>query len=48
MRQVLEGMQTMRTPGNNMARLLMCIEVGKQSDIHYPKNERLVLTHFIR
>lgn len=47
-RKDLEGMQTMRTLGNNMAWLLKCIEAGKQSGIHYPQNERIVLTHFIR
>ena len=47
-RQDLEGMQTMRTLGNNMAWLLKCIELGKKHGIMYPENEPVVLTHFIR
>ena len=43
-----EGMQTMRTLGNNMAWLLKCIEAGKNSGVQLPKNEPIVLTNFIR
>lgn len=43
-----EGMQTMRTLGNNMAWLLKCIEEGKEKGIELPKNEDIVSTNFIR
>lgn len=43
-----EGMQTMRTLGNNMAWLLKCIETGRQNDIPYPKREPGIRTNFIR
>lgn len=35
-----EGMQTMRTLGNNMAWLLKCIESGKKLGIKEPENEK--------
>lgn len=43
-----EGMQTMRTLGNNMAWLLKCIDVAKKNGVEYPKNEKAVKTNFIR
>lgn len=43
-----EGMQTMRTLGNNMAWLLKCIEAGKEAGIEQPKNELIISTNFIR
>lgn len=43
-----EGMQTMRTLGNNMAWLLKCIEAGKKSGIKEPENEKIVQTNFIK
>lgn len=43
-----EGMQTMRTLGNNMAWLLKSIEVGKKSGVEPPENEKIVSTNFIR
>lgn len=43
-----EGMQTMRTLGNNMAWLLKCIEEGKKAGIDFPKNEDIISTNFIR
>ena len=43
-----EGMQTMRTLGNNMAWLLKSIEAGKNAGIEYPKNEDIISTNFIR
>lgn len=43
-----EGMQTMRTLGNNMAWLLKCIEAGKNAGITYPKREPALKTNFIR
>lgn len=47
-KQDLEGLQTMRTLGNNMAWLLKCIELGKQNDIKMPMSEEKILTNFIR
>ena len=43
-----EGMQTMRTLGNNMAWLLKCIEAGKKSGIKEPENEKIIQTNFIK
>lgn len=43
-----EGMQTMRTLGNNMAWLLKCIDVAKKNGVEYPENEKAVKTNFIR
>ena len=47
-RQDLEGMQTMRTLGMNMAWLLKCIEAGKNAGISAPQYEQKVGTNFIR
>lgn len=47
-RQDLEGLQTMRTLGNNMAWLLKCIEAGKKAGIDFPEREPAVKTNFIR
>ena len=47
-RQDLEGMQTMRTLGKNMAWLLKCIEAGKAAGIAKPERETKVATNFIR
>ncbi len=44
----LEGMQTMRTLGNNMAWLLKSIEAGKASGVALPEIEETVYTNFIR
>ncbi len=43
-----EGLQTMRTLGNNMAWLLKCIEAGKKAGIKEPENEKIIKTNFIR
>lgn len=43
-----EGLQTMRTLGNNMAWLLKCIEAGKREGITFPEREPAVKTNFIR
>ena len=45
--QDVEGIQTMRVLGNNMAWLLKCIEAGKAVGIE-PQKEKKVLTNFIR
>ena len=47
-RQDLEGMQTCRTLGRNMAWLLKCIQAGKEAGIQYPVREPRVATNFIR
>lgn len=47
-KQDLEGMQTMRTLGRNMAWLLKCIEAGKRSGIKLPEREPRAVTNFIR
>lgn len=44
----LEGMQTMRTLGSNMAWLLKCIESGKKEGITFPEREPAVKTNYIR
>lgn len=47
-RRDLEGMQTMRVLGNNMAWLLKCIEAGKQNGVTLPEREDRVWTNFIQ
>lgn len=46
--QDLEGMQTMRTLGNNMAWLLKCIDAGKKAGIELPEKETPIKTNYIR
>ena len=46
--QDLEGMQTMRTLGRNMAWLLKSIAAGKKAGVALPENEERVWTNFIR
>lgn len=46
--QDLEGLQTMRNLGRNMAWILKCIEVGKQNGIEPKSPEERIYTHFIR
>ncbi len=47
-KQDLEGLQTMRTIGRNMAWLLKSIQAGKEAGISLPKQEKRVVTNFIR
>ena len=47
-RQDLEGMQTMRLLGRNMAWMLKCIEAGKAAGVQLPKQEIREKTNFIR
>lgn len=47
-RQDAEGLQTMRTLGENMAWLLKCIACGRQNGINRPDYEPRVRTHFIQ
>lgn len=42
-----EGLQTMRTLGENMAWLLKCIEAGKAAGVPAPKYEKHIQTNFI-
>ncbi|OFW61531.1 MAG: NADPH-dependent FMN reductase [Actinobacteria bacterium RBG_16_64_13] len=46
-KQDLEGMQTMRTLGRNMAWLLKCIDAAKGT-VPYPEKEPWAMTNFIR
>ncbi|HWS30207.1 MAG TPA: flavodoxin family protein [Clostridia bacterium] len=43
-----EGLQTMRTLGENMAWLLKCIEAGKKNGVPLPQYEPRIGTNFIR
>jgi multimeric flavodoxin WrbA len=47
-KQDLEGMQTMRTLGKNMAWLLKSIQAGKEAGVMLPDKEPRVGTNFIR
>jgi multimeric flavodoxin WrbA len=47
-RQDLEGMQTLRTLGLNMAWLLRCIGLGAEHGVTLPRYEERVRTNFIR
>ena len=47
-RQDLEGLQTMRTLGRNMAWLLKCIQLGKENGLTRPESEAKIATNFIR
>jgi multimeric flavodoxin WrbA len=46
--QDMEGLQTMRTLGRNMAWLLQSIEAGKNAGVPLPEKEDRVWTNFIR
>lgn len=46
--QDLEGLQTMRTLGKNMAWLLQCIDAGNKSGVALPEKEVRQITNFIR
>ena len=43
----IEGLQTMRTLGKNMAWMLKCLALGKEKGIDHPDNEK-ILTNFTR
>lgn len=47
-KQDLEGLQTMRNLGKNMAYMLKCMEAGKNQNIEKPEYEKPVKTNFIR
>ncbi|WP_122640817.1 MULTISPECIES: flavodoxin family protein [unclassified Romboutsia] len=42
-----EGLQTMRTLGENMAWLLKCIEAGRKLEVNKPVYENKIMTNFI-
>jgi hypothetical protein len=44
----LEGLQTMRTLGRNMAWFLKCKEAGERAGVPLPRREDFTPTHFIR
>ena len=44
----LEGLQTMRVLGNNMAWLIKCINAGKESGIYLPEEEKHLRTNFYK
>ena len=44
----LEGMQTMRTLGRNMAWMIKCFEAGRAVGIEFPEPEKPIATNFIR
>ena len=44
----LEGMQTLRELGRNMAWMLKCIAAGKSAGINPPEKEIPIKTNFIR
>ena len=44
----LEGLQTMRTLGRNMAWLIKCIKLGKDNGVDFPELEKPIATNFIR
>ena len=43
-----EGLQIMRTLGNNMTWLLRCIEAGAAAGVEVPATEEKIKTNFIR
>ncbi len=47
-KQDLEGMQTMRVLGKNMAWLLKSINAGKEARVALPEKEPRAWTNFIR
>jgi multimeric flavodoxin WrbA len=47
-KQDLEGMQTMRTLGKNMAWLLKSIQAGREAGVKLPEKEPRAVTNFIR
>lgn len=47
-RQDGEGLQTMRTLGENMAWLLRCIEAGRKAEVPEPHYEDWIRTNFVR
>lgn len=46
--QDLEGLQTMRALGRNMAYMLQCMQAGREAGIQMPEKEPFQRTNFIR
>ncbi len=46
--QDLEGLQTMRILGRNMAFFLKCKDAGLKAGVEYPEKEEITFTNFIR
>ncbi len=44
----VEGLQTMRILGRNMAYMLKCMEAGKAAGVELPEREQVVFTNFVR
>ena len=47
-RQDLEGLQTMRTLGENMAWMMKNMEAGRNAGVNPPEYKPVIMTHFIR
>lgn len=47
-KQDLEGLETMRNIGKNMAWLLKCIDFGKRNGVNIPDTKKSVYTNFVR
>ena len=47
-RQDEEGLQTMRTLGENIAWLLKCLEAGRKAGVEPPQYEKYTPTSFVR
>lgn len=47
-KQDLEGLQTMRVLGRNMAWFLKCKQAGKNAGVPFPEREETIITNFIR
>ena len=47
-RKDLEGLQTMRILGRNMAWFLKCKEAGIKAGVAFPEREEIIMTNFIR
>lgn len=46
--QDIEGLQTMRVLGENMAWIIKCINAGKNAGIDFPEGEPHIKTNFVR
>ena len=47
-KQDIEGLQTIRTLGHNIAYMLKCQEAGRKNGVQLPEREEQVETNFIR
>jgi multimeric flavodoxin WrbA len=44
----IEGLQTMRTLGENIAWLLNCLDAARKAGVHAPVYEKQIATNYIR